>query len=196
MDSWNRKIRSVRFGTNIFKKAGILSNLLWGAHDLPRITEHMGGTAHDMNGYPVSISQVHLARWEADEMEKLWGNGGITTSRKRKETGRKNWSSLTHTPSSRCLEKLTETSVQRPMTQKICRWKLRAYGTSWPKYSLLQVAARLNHPTGSKTVLMKIEFYNKMCVLPQRGNHLCHLKSAKFDVQIWVFFGEIVFSLQ
>ena len=36
------------------------------------------------------------------------------------------------------------------------------------------------HPAGSKTVLMKIEFYNKMCVLPQRGNHLCHLKSGKF----------------
>jgi len=36
------------------------------------------------------------------------------------------------------------------------------------------------HPAGSKNVLMKIEFYKKMCVLPQRGNHLCHLKSGKF----------------
>ena len=51
------------------------------------------------------------------------------------------------------------------------------------------------HPAGSKTVLMKIEFYKKMCVLPQRGNRLCHLK-GKFGRPNLGVFGEIVFSLQ
>ena len=52
------------------------------------------------------------------------------------------------------------------------------------------------HPAGSKTVLMKIEFYKKMCVLPQRGNHLCHLKSGKFGrPNLGVFWGNCV-SLQ
>ena len=51
------------------------------------------------------------------------------------------------------------------------------------------------HPTGSKTVLMKIEFYKKMCVLPQRGNHLCHLKSGKFGrPNLGVFWGNCVFA--
>ena len=51
------------------------------------------------------------------------------------------------------------------------------------------------HPAGSKNVLMKIEFYKKMCVLPQRGNHLCHLKSGKFGrPNLGVFWGNCVFT--
>ena len=47
-------------------------------------------------------------------------------------------------------------------------------------------------PAGLKTVLMKIEFYNKMCVLPQRGNHL---KSGKFGrPNLGVFGGNCVFA--
>ena len=38
----------------------------------------------------------------------------------------------------------------------------------------------LKHPAGPETVLVKIEFYKKKMVLPQRGNHCCHLKSGKF----------------
>jgi hypothetical protein len=50
-------------------------------------------------------------------------------------------------------------------------------------------------PAGSKTVLTKIEFFKNMCVLPQRGNYLCHWKSDKFGrPNLGVFWGNVVFA--
>ena len=50
-------------------------------------------------------------------------------------------------------------------------------------------------PAGSKTVLTKIEFFKNMCVLPQRGNYLCHWKSDKFGrPNLVVFWGNVVFA--
>ena len=52
-----------------------------------------------------------------------------------------------------------------------------------------------DQPGGSKTVLTKIEFFNKMPVLPQRGNDLCHWKSDKFGrPNLGVFWGNVVFT--
>ena len=52
------------------------------------------------------------------------------------------------------------------------------------------------HPAGPETVLMKIEFYKKNSVLPQRGNQCCHLKSGKFGRPNLGVFGQMVFSPQ
>jgi hypothetical protein len=38
-------------------------------------------------------------------------------------------------------------------------------------------------------------FQKKMCVLPQRGNYLCHWKSDKFGrPNLGVFWGNVVFA--
>ena len=53
----------------------------------------------------------------------------------------------------------------------------------------------LKHPAGPETVLVKIEFYKKKMVLPQRGNHCCHLKSGKFGrPNLGVFWANGVFA--
>jgi hypothetical protein len=54
---------------------------------------------------------------------------------------------------------------------------------------------RQKHPAGPETVLVKIEFYKKKCVFPQRGNHCCHLKSGKFGrPNLGVFWANGVFA--
>ena len=51
------------------------------------------------------------------------------------------------------------------------------------------------HPAGSKTVLTKIEFFKKKCVLPQRGNYLSRWKSDKFGrPNLGVFWENAVFA--
>ena len=44
-------------------------------------------------------------------------------------------------------------------------------------------------------MLVEIEFSQKKCVLPQRGNHCCHLKNGKFGRPILgVFLANGVFA--
>ena len=48
-------------------------------------------------------------------------------------------------------------------------------------------------PGGSKTVLTKIEFFKK-CVFYHNEVTICVIeKVTNLDVQIWVFFGEMLF---
>ena len=51
-------------------------------------------------------------------------------------------------------------------------------------------------PAGSKTVLTKIEFFKK-CVFYHNEVTICVIeKVTNLDVQIWVFFGEMLLLQQ
>jgi hypothetical protein len=55
----------------------------------------------------------------------------------------------------------------------------------------------LKHPAGPETVLVKIEFYKKKDVFClSEATIVVTWKVGNLDVQIWVFFGQMVFSLQ
>ena len=53
---------------------------------------------------------------------------------------------------------------------------------------------RLKHPAGPETVLVKIEFYKKMVFCLSEATIVVTWKVGNLDVQIWVFFGQMVFS--
>ena len=52
------------------------------------------------------------------------------------------------------------------------------------------------HPAGPETVLVKIEFYKKMVFCLSEATIVVTWKVGNLDVQIWVFFGQMVFSPQ
>ena len=51
-------------------------------------------------------------------------------------------------------------------------------------------------PAGPETVLVKIEFYKKMVFCLSEATIVVTWKVGNLDVQIWVFFGQMVFSPQ
>ena len=55
---------------------------------------------------------------------------------------------------------------------------------------------RQKHPAGPETVLVKIEFYKKNVFSLSEATIVVTWKVGNLDVQIWAFFGQMVFSLQ